>query len=227
MRTGALGTRRYERGARGWVTGRFARGVDAVTVAGFVSLPELEQPGGPASPPSRIARSLVGLLRGSEPESVVRLRLPNGPESRTAEVLEGLHAVEELPLGNGDLRACFLSLISPREKPVKDAIGRLRAMLDRQYAEILRHDVGVRLDLDAEDVHRLRVAARRAPAVLRAARPVLDQEWSEPLRAELKWLGGTLGQRRDLDVLLARLAGEIHPPWVTDLGLNGYWQHDR
>jgi CHAD domain-containing protein len=90
-----------------------------------------------------------------------------------------------------------------------DAIGRLRSMLARQYAEILRHDPGVRLDLDPEDVHRLRVAVRRARAILRAARPVLDREWSEPLRDELKWLGGSLGRRRDLDVLIGHLKTQI------------------
>jgi CHAD domain-containing protein len=38
---------------------------------------------------------------------------------------------------------------------------------------------------------------------------VLDKEWSEPLRDELKWLGGSLGPRRDLDVLLTHLRQEI------------------
>ena len=68
----------------------------------------------------------------------------------------------------------------------RDPIWRLRIVLERQYAQMLRHDPGVRLDLDPEDVHRMRVAVRRARAVLRAARPLLDTEWSEPLRAELK-----------------------------------------
>jgi CHAD domain-containing protein len=90
-----------------------------------------------------------------------------------------------------------------------DAIGRLRSLLGRQYASILRHDPGVRLDLDAEDVHGIRVASRRTRAMLRAARPMLDPSWSEPLRDELKWLGGSLGRRRDLDVLIARLRSEI------------------
>jgi CHAD domain-containing protein len=90
-----------------------------------------------------------------------------------------------------------------------DPIGRLRAMLERQYAQILRHDPGVRLDLGADDVHRMRVAARRARAILRAARPVLDPSWSEPLRDELKWLGSALGRRRDIDVLTGHLQGEI------------------
>jgi len=90
-----------------------------------------------------------------------------------------------------------------------DAIGRLRAMLERQYAQVLRHDPGIRLDLDPEDVHAVRVAARRARAILRAARPVLDREWSEPLRDELKWLGGSLGRRRDVDVLVGHLQHEV------------------
>ncbi|HSC50410.1 MAG TPA: CHAD domain-containing protein [Gaiellaceae bacterium] len=96
------------------------------------------------------------------------------------------------------------------EPPVPDdVIGRLRLLLSRQYASILRHDPGVRLDLDAEDVHAVRVAARRTRAILRAARPILDEAWSEPLRDELRWLGGALGRRRDLDVLIGRLQEEI------------------
>ena len=90
-----------------------------------------------------------------------------------------------------------------------DSIGRLRSMLERQYAQILRHDPGVRLDLDPEDVHRLRVAVRRSRAILRAARPVLDPSWSEPLRDELHWLGSALGRRRDIDVLVRHLQREI------------------
>jgi CHAD domain-containing protein len=82
-------------------------------------------------------------------------------------------------------------------------------MLERQYAQILRHDPGVRLDLDPEDVHRLRVAVRRSRAILRAARPVLDPSWSEPLRDELHWLGSALGRRRDIDVLIGHLRREI------------------
>ena len=97
----------------------------------------------------------------------------------------------------------------PQSHEDDDAIGRLRSLLEQQYTSILRHDPGVRLDLDAEDVHAIRVAARRTRAMLRAARPILDPSWSEPLRDELKWLGGSLGRRRDLDVLIARLQDQI------------------
>ena len=103
----------------------------------------------------------------------------------------------------------MLKLVGKRSDAADEPIGRLRSVLARQYAEILRHDPGVRLDLDVEDVHLLRVAVRRARAVLRAARPLLDPDWSEPLRAELKWLGGSLGARRDLDVLVASLRAQV------------------
>ena len=53
-----------------------------------------------------------------------------------------------------------------------------------------------------------RVAVRRLRAMLRAVRPMLAPEWSEPLRAELKWLAGELGPLRDADVFLDYLEHE-------------------
>ena len=145
---------------------------------------QVEQPGGPVTPPSDVRRTLPAFLRGSAPELVLRLP-PDG---------EPMRALQRKEDGS---------------EPARDAIERLRAMLEQQYAQILRHDPGVRLDLDAEDVHAVRVAVRRARAVLRAARPILDEDWSEPLRSELKWLGRSLGRRRDTDVLVTHLRGEL------------------
>jgi CHAD domain-containing protein len=88
------------------------------------------------------------------------------------------------------------------------AIDRVRARIEEQFAELLRHDPGVRVGDDPEDLHDLRVAARRLRALLRAADVLLVPEWSQPLRDELKWLGGELGPARDLDVLLEHLRGE-------------------
>jgi CHAD domain-containing protein len=100
---------------------------------------------------------------------------------------------------------------APPPKPGAGASGLLHvaAMLARQYREILAHDPGVRLGSDPEDLHRMRVAVRRARAILRSARPILDRAASEPLRAELKWLGSSLGSVRDLDVLLQRLREQV------------------
>ena len=89
-----------------------------------------------------------------------------------------------------------------------DAIGRLRALLVKQYDAILANDPGVRLGEDIEALHLLRVATRRSRALLRAGRGLVASGWAEPLRTELKWLGGLLGPVRDLDVLLVHLDSE-------------------
>ncbi len=72
------------------------------------------------------------------------------------------------------------------------AVAQVRALLRAQYEQLLRHDPGVRVGGEPEDVHAMRVAVRRLRAVLRAARPMLDPEWVEGLRAELDWLGDHL-----------------------------------
>jgi CHAD domain-containing protein len=103
-------------------------------------------------------------------------------------------------------RALGIASTPPSEAKPKDApLIHVAAMLERQRREILAHDPGVRIGGDPEDVHQLRVAVRRSRAVLRAARPLLDRSATEPVRAELEWLGDLLGPVRDLDVLLEDL----------------------
>jgi CHAD domain-containing protein len=88
------------------------------------------------------------------------------------------------------------------------AVEHLQARLERLFEQLLAHDPGTRIGDDPEDLHDFRVATRRLRALLRAARPMLVQEWSEPLRAELAWLGGAVGPARDLDVLIEYLREE-------------------
>jgi CHAD domain-containing protein len=101
----------------------------------------------------------------------------------------------------------------PREpaEPEADAPAgsHLSAYLTRQRRELLAHDPGVRLASDPEDVHRMRVGARRARSALAVARPILDKHVTEQVRAELKWLGNALGPVRDLDVLLEHMRAEV------------------
>jgi CHAD domain-containing protein len=80
----------------------------------------------------------------------------------------------------------------------------LRA-LTSSVVRLLRHDAGVRLGEDPEQVHQARVATRRLRSDLRTFRDVLDPEWAGGLRDELKWLGHELGAVRDAEVLRARL----------------------
>lgn len=55
----------------------------------------------------------------------------------------------------------------------------------------------------AEALHQARVALRRLRSALTIFRPMLGQSGSG-LREDLRWLAGSLGQARDLDVLLSR-----------------------
>ena len=98
------------------------------------------------------------------------------------------------------------SLAPSRSAPPHEHV---RAALARQIAELRRHDPGTRLGRDPEELHDFRVATRRLRAILRAARPLLDPEWTAGLRDELRWLAGVLGPVRDLDVLIERLGAEI------------------
>jgi CHAD domain-containing protein len=61
---------------------------------------------------------------------------------------------------------------------------------------------------EVEPLHQMRVGTRRLRSDLRTFRPLLDKDWAESLRVELKWLGSSLGAVRDLDVLLERLRRE-------------------
>jgi CHAD domain-containing protein len=95
--------------------------------------------------------------------------------------------------------------LDPDEATLVDVVG---AAIADGYRRLLRHDPGVRLGGDDEDVHQARVAARRLRSDLRTFRDVLDGEAAGRLRDELQWLGAELGVVRDADVLLDRLRGQ-------------------
>lgn len=79
----------------------------------------------------------------------------------------------------------------------------------RSVSQIVRHDAGVRLGDDPEDVHQLRVGTRRLRSDLRTFSPLLDRERAAAIRAELGWLGTQVGAARDTDVLAIRLRQTI------------------
>ena len=85
----------------------------------------------------------------------------------------------------------------------------VRHAMARSVAQILRHDPGVRLGDDPEDVHQLRVGARRLRSDLRSFAPLLERDRLVPVRAELGWLGTVVGVVRDTDVLADRLSTHI------------------
>ena len=85
--------------------------------------------------------------------------------------------------------------------PDTPAIDVLRELLERQLRAIERSEAGVRDGSDPEDLHRSRVATRRARALIRASRPLIRDQLAA-LDRELRWLGGVSGPVRDLDVLI-------------------------
>jgi CHAD domain-containing protein len=88
------------------------------------------------------------------------------------------------------------------DAPARDVI---RSVLAEAVTSILRHDPLVRTSRDPEAVHQARVATRKLRSHLRTFAPLLEPEWTEPLRSELGWLAMALGAVRDREVLLERL----------------------
>ena len=78
------------------------------------------------------------------------------------------------------------------------------AHLRGQVDKLVMHDRGARVD-EPDAVHQMRVATRRLRSALATYRPLLDRERTDPVRAELKWLGQVLGRSRDTEVLHWRL----------------------
>jgi len=95
--------------------------------------------------------------------------------------------------------------LSPGDAPAEAA----RKLLARQTAALRANRRGAVLDLDPEYLHQIRVAIRRARAVLRVFAADLESPRSGSVRRELGEMGRRLGRTRDLDVLLPILAGEL------------------
>jgi len=80
--------------------------------------------------------------------------------------------------------------------------------VDERVHALVNLDPAVRRDLP-DAVHRMRTTCRRLRSVLRSYRSVLDRAATDPVRQELKWLGGELGAERDQEVLRERLSARI------------------
>ena len=100
-------------------------------------------------------------------------------------------------------------------KDLKDGVGRraslhdvVRLALTDGLERVLDYDYRLRLDTSdppVRAVHQARVACRRLRSDLKTYGPLLDPAWSQRTTTELRWIGGRLGQVRDLDVLTDRL----------------------
>lgn len=96
-------------------------------------------------------------------------------------------------------------VVLPEVDKQSTAADAVRRAIAASVLRALEHDAGLRLDLEPEDVHQARVATRRLRSDLRTFAPLVEPSFSEPLREELRWLGGELGAVRDAEVLAMRL----------------------
>ncbi len=145
-------------------------------------------------------------------ELEVELR-DGAPDGLLAAVLERLRASGA---GAPDPTPKHVRALGPRASappevapaaPAPDAPARevIRGVVATSVHQLLRHDPGVRLGGDPEDVHQARVATRRLRSDLRTFTPLLEAGWVEALRSELAWIAAELGAVRDGEVLLERL----------------------
>jgi CHAD domain-containing protein len=113
----------------------------------------------------------------------------------------------------------------PPVEPDSSVTCVVRAAIAADLRRLVVQEEGIRAGEDDGAVHQARVATRRLRATLRTCDPFLEHEWGASLRAELEWLGSSLGAVRDTDVLLGRLwaatgevPGEDHAPVERMLG---------
>jgi CHAD domain-containing protein len=150
--------------------------------------------------------AVMDALRVADEFVEIEIELRSGDPARLDEIAK---EVRRAGATRGDgLPKLFRALgLTVRPPLPKDPFEALRALLQVQLTEILRHDPGTRLGTDPESLHDMRVAVRRSRALLRAGRTLIAGDLQE-LNDELQWLGAVLGAVRDLDVLLERLHAE-------------------
>lgn len=81
----------------------------------------------------------------------------------------------------------------------------VRSAIVSGVQRLRRNDPLARLDDQVHAIHQCRVATRRLRSDLASLAPVLDPDRVRRLRQELRWIAGSTGAVRDLDVLAVRL----------------------
>ncbi|MEJ7845718.1 MAG: CYTH and CHAD domain-containing protein [Acidimicrobiales bacterium] len=138
-----------------------------------------------AGAPSGLLGALVDRLReagAGEPDPTAKLVRALGPRA----------------LQPPDLRAADVGDTSTATEVI--AAGIANAAL-----RVVVNDAVIRADREPEGIHQARVGTRRLRSDLRTFGPLLDRAWVDPIRDELKWFAGLLGEVRDRDVMKARL----------------------
>ena len=159
----------------------------------------------------------IPLESGGEPAQLRRVEVEVEPEELSRMELFVGRLREECRLSPAIASkyesGLFVRQLSPPEPPEFGPTGvdaslstgefAFRVMRE-QFGIFLAHEPGTRIGEKAEELHDMRVATRRLRAAMKIfskAVPVRTQQF----RDEFKWVAGTLGEVRDLDVQLERL----------------------
>ncbi len=170
-----------------------------------ISLDESEFSGGEEKP--RLARIEVEILDSGA-----------GSFSEVAGFVDGLQDALQLQptdaskFGTGLAASSLNPSVAPELGPTRvDAsmsAGEVAfAILRRHFASMLAHEPGTRLGEDPEELHDMRVATRRMRAALKLYKDVLPKR-ADRYERDLRFFASALGEVRDVDVHLERLAEE-------------------
>ena len=77
-----------------------------------------------------------------------------------------------------------------------------RKILLAEFVKVLQHEEGSRSGADIEDVHDMRVAIRKTRSLFRLLKPYFKRSIIKTFNSDLRHLASTLGEVRDLDVLI-------------------------
>lgn len=85
---------------------------------------------------------------------------------------------------------------------------------------LMANEAVLRARRDPDAVHQMRVAMRRLRAAISLFGDVVADDARDSLKDELRWISGTLGKARDLDVFLAKTLAPLreHHPEAAELG---------
>ncbi|MBT2230766.1 CYTH and CHAD domain-containing protein [Nonomuraea sp. NEAU-A123] len=138
----------------------------------------------------------------------VEAELLEGDQALLAKVGKRLMKAGATPSAAASKLARLLEPPPPAQVVTKDGTAGqiLMNYLASQVTALLSQDPRVRR-AEEDAVHQMRVAARRLRSALKAFDTIITG--TKPVQDELRWLGTTLGEARDLEVIRARFAREL------------------
>jgi len=144
---------------------------------------------------------LVGTARRAHQRVIGFLHDSGATEARKMDVVVAVAAVRGRHPGDYSSKPQII----PRPDQRCDEV--LRTILGSLRGTVAANVDGVINDIDAEFLHDLRVACRRARSALSQIKGVLAQPLADNLTKEIRWLCNATGPCRDLDVYLQEMNG--------------------